>query len=57
MTHRQYITTLKVATIALMLMTPVFVYMDTVRLGYLPFNGAWITWSIPALLLFEVSHD
>ena len=56
MTHRQYITTLKVAPIALMLLTPLFVYLDTVRLGYLPFNGAWITWAIPGLLLYDATR-
>lgn len=56
MTHRQYITTLKVVTIALMLLTPAFVYMDTIRLGYLALNGAWITWMIPALLLYDAVH-
>lgn len=57
MNRNQYSTLLKVITIVLIVLTPLFVYLDSVRLGYLALNGAWITWSIPAIMLIEVKHE
>lgn len=53
MKQLNYSMMLKLVTIMLMVMTPVFVIMDTHRLGYVPINGAWITWVIPGLLWME----
>lgn len=53
----KYITLLKLATIVLVALTPLFVIMDTHRLGYVAMNGAWFTWAIPALLVYELEHE
>lgn len=57
MKHTNYITICKVLTVALMLATPFFVAMDANRLGYIPLNGAWFVWVIPALIGFELEHE
>ena len=57
MKRLNYSTMLKIATIVLMVLTPVFVIADAKRLGYVPLNGAWFTWCIPALLEYELNHD
>lgn len=57
MKHTNYITICKVLTMALMLATPFFVAMDANRLGYIPLNGAWFVWVIPALIGFELEHE
>lgn len=57
MKHLNYITICKILTVALMLATPLFVAMDAHRLGYIPLNGAWFVWCIPALIGFDLEHD
>ena len=57
MTKKVYIKKVLMATtIVLVVLTPLFVSMDAKRLGYMPINGAWITWAIPALMLAEVDN-
>lgn len=58
MTIKDYIKKVLIAiTIVLLVLTPLFVIMDTKRLGYVPINGTWITWVIPALVLVEMESD
>lgn len=57
MIRKYYNTLLKFLTIALIVLTPVFVALDTKRLGYIPVNGAWFTWAIPALLHYVSEVD
>ena len=58
MTKKEYYKKALIAiTVILLIATPWFVWMDTVRLGYIPLNGAWFTWVIPAILLVEVGNE
>ena len=58
MTKKEYYKKALLATMVLLVvLTPLFVWLDAKRLGYVPLNGAWFTWAIPALLLVEVDHE
>lgn len=54
---KKYNTILKAATIILMAFTPLMVIADANRLGYIPLNGAWFAWTIPALLAYDLEHE